>query len=58
MVGMDYAGSFFTADFIGKKLYILLFTCAVIRAAHIELVDSLLLNDFLLCFKDTLQKEA
>lgn len=51
MVGVDYAGPLFTADFVGRKHYILLFTCAVIRAVHIELVDSLSLPDFLLAFR-------
>ena len=41
IVGVDYAGPLFTADFVGKKFYLLMFTCAVIRAIHIELVDSL-----------------
>ena len=51
VVGIDHAGPLFCSDISGKKLYILLFTCAVIRAIHIELVDSLSLEDFLLAFK-------
>ena len=34
-----------------KKHYILLFTCAVIRAVHLELVQSLSLEDFMLAFR-------
>ena len=53
VVGIDHhdAGPLFCSDISGKKLYTLLFTCAVIRAIHIELVDSLSLEDFLLAFK-------
>ena len=31
----------YCCDFAGKKFYVLLFTCAVIRAVHLELVESL-----------------
>lgn len=34
-----------------KKLYICLFTCAVVRAVHLELTDSLSTGDFILAFK-------
>lgn len=51
VTGMDYAGPLFCCDHPGKKLYILLFTCAVIRAVHLELTDSLSLADFLLAFR-------
>ena len=51
VVGIDHADPLFCSDISGKKLYILLFTCAVIRAIQIELVDSLSLEDFLLAFK-------
>lgn len=39
--GLDHAGPLFCSDFVGKKFYILLFTCAVTRAVHLELVTSL-----------------
>ena len=45
IIGVDYAGPVFCADQPGKKLYILIFTCAVIRALHIELTDSLNVED-------------
>ncbi|KAK3803060.1 hypothetical protein RRG08_027982 [Elysia crispata] len=46
--GVDHAGPFFCSDTGDRKLYIALFTCAVIRAVHIELVDSLSVEDFIL----------
>ncbi len=51
VTGMDYCGPLYTADFVGHKFYVLLFTCAVKRAVHIELVNSLSLVDFMLAFK-------
>ena len=46
--GLDYAGPFFCVDKPSSKFYILLFTCAVIRAIHLELTDSLSMSDCLL----------
>ena len=45
VTGLDYAGPLYCTDMSAKKLYILLFTCAVIRAVHLELTDSLSLSD-------------
>ena len=50
-VGIDFAGPLFCADLPRTKLYVLLFTCAVVRAIHLELTDSLSLEDFLLAFR-------
>jgi len=50
VVGLDHAGPLYCADRKGK-FYILLFTCAVVRAVHLELVDSLSLEDFLYGFR-------
>lgn len=50
-VGLDYAGPLYCLDCPGKKLYILLFTCAVIRAVHLELVESMSVPDFLMGFR-------
>ena len=44
-VGLDYAGPLYIKDEQDKKVYILLFTCSVTRAIHLELTDSLGLND-------------
>ena len=51
IVGLDYAGPLYSSDFPSKKLYILLFTCAVVRAIHLELTDSLLTSDCLLALR-------
>ena len=40
VTGIDHAGPLYCADDPGKKFYILLFTCAVVRAVHLELVES------------------
>ncbi|GFO43023.1 transposon tf2-9 polyprotein [Plakobranchus ocellatus] len=49
VVGIDYAGPIFCKNAPGQKFYVLLFTCAVIRAEHLELAESLALSHFLLC---------
>lgn len=41
VTGLDHGGPLFCCDMPGRKFYILLFTCAVTRAIHLELVDSL-----------------
>ena len=51
VVGLDYAGPVYCSDFPGSKFYILLITCAVVRAVHLELTASLSLEDFLLAFR-------
>jgi len=51
VTGLDYAGPLFCIDLLSKKLYILLFTCAVIRAVHLELTDSLSLSDCMLALR-------
>ena len=47
--GIDYAGPLY--DRSGRKQYIVLFTCGIIRAVHLELVGSLKTSDFLLAFQ-------
>jgi len=44
-VGVDLAGPLFLKD--GSKVWIVLFTCAVYRAVHLELVKSLSTEAFL-----------
>ena len=51
VVGLDHAGPVYCSDTGKKKHYILLFTCGVIRAVHLELVPSLCLSDFMLAFR-------
>ncbi|GFY10277.1 integrase catalytic domain-containing protein [Trichonephila clavipes] len=49
IVGIDLAGPLFLKD--GKKVWITLFTCAVYRAIHLELVNSLTSDAFLLALR-------
>lgn len=49
ITGCDFTGPFFLKN--GKKVYILVFTCTVIRAVHLELCSSQKLDDFLLAFR-------
>ena len=51
VIGLDYAGPLYCLDFPGKKFYILLITCGVVRAIHLELTESLNLEDFMLGFR-------
>ncbi|XP_035226814.1 uncharacterized protein LOC118199123 [Stegodyphus dumicola] len=49
ITGFDFAGPLFTKN--GDKVYICLFTCAVTRAVHLEIVSSLSTEHFLLAFR-------
>ena len=49
VIGIDYAGPLFLSG--GQKAYICLFTCAVYRAVHLELVTSLSTEEFLEAFR-------
>lgn len=51
VIGIDFAGPLFCADCPSKKFYVLLFTCAVIRAIHLELTDSMSLFDCMLAIR-------
>ena len=51
VTGLDFAGPLFCAYFPSKKFYILLFTCAVIRAIHLELTDSMSVVDCMLAIR-------
>uniref|UniRef100_L7LXX7 Putative tick transposon n=1 Tax=Rhipicephalus pulchellus TaxID=72859 RepID=L7LXX7_RHIPC len=52
ITGVDFAGPMFVKDHGGaKKVYIVLFSCAVVRAIHIEYVLDLTANSFLMAFK-------
>ncbi|XP_068232100.1 uncharacterized protein [Palaemon carinicauda] len=51
VTGIDFAGPVFSADYPEKKLYMLLFTCAIVRAVHLELTESISLVDFMQVFR-------
>ena len=51
ITGIDYAGPLYSLDFPSQKLYILLFTCGVIRAVHLELTESLQTSEFILALR-------
>ena len=50
-MSVDHAGPLYARDAVKTKFYILLFTCAVIRAVHLELVGSLSTQDIVLAFR-------
>lgn len=49
VVGVDLTGPVYLKD--GQKAWICLFTCAVVRAIHLELVQSLSTEDFLMALR-------
>ena len=49
--GVDYAGPLYITKKGNLKRYILLFTCGVTRAVHLELTQTLDTKDFLLAFE-------
>ena len=51
VTGVDFAGPLFSVEFPRKKLYICLFTCAVTRAVHLELTESLSLEQFMMALR-------
>ncbi|XP_068250660.1 uncharacterized protein [Palaemon carinicauda] len=51
VTGLHYVGPLYCADMPSKKLYILLFLCAVVCSVHSELTDSLSLADCLLAIR-------
>ncbi|XP_064625963.1 uncharacterized protein LOC135486793 [Lineus longissimus] len=58
VTGMDYFGHMFCADQPGEKKYVLLLTCAVVRAIHLELTDSLSLYNFMLAFRSFVSRRG
>ncbi|XP_054709780.1 uncharacterized protein LOC129219413 [Uloborus diversus] len=50
VTGLDYAGPFYCRE-NNEKHYLLLFTCAVTRAIHLELVPSMNTESLLLAFR-------
>ncbi|XP_064637169.1 uncharacterized protein LOC135493625 [Lineus longissimus] len=51
VTGLDYAGPLYCLDLPETKLYILLFTCAVVRSVHLELTESLSAPDYILALR-------
>ena len=51
ITGVDFAGPLYASDKPGHKLYICLYTCAVTRAVHLELTESLTTQAFVLSFR-------
>ena len=51
VTGLDHAGILYCADLPGTKLYILLFTCPIVRAIHLELVQSLNVKETVMAMK-------
>ena len=51
VTGVDHAGPLYCCDQPGKKLYVLLFTCGVVRAVHLELVSFLSSPETLMAFR-------
>ena len=50
--GLDYAGPLLTKSRVGvQKIWIALFVCGTTRAVHLEVVDSLATDEFLLAFR-------
>jgi len=51
-VGVDFAGPLYVKKGrLEVKVCICLFTCAVSRAIHLEMVENLSVSDFMLCFR-------
>ena len=48
---LDFAGPLFSVDYPKQKLYVCLFTCSVVRAVHLELTESMDVDEFLLAFQ-------
>ena len=51
VTGLDHAGPLYCCDTPRKKYWVLLFTCGVMRAVHLELVDVLSTDDTVLAFR-------
>ncbi|GFT88986.1 integrase catalytic domain-containing protein [Trichonephila clavipes] len=56
ITGVDLAGPLHLRD--GKKAWILLFTCAVYRAIHLDLIQSLSTNEILLGFRSFIARRG
>lgn len=52
VTGVDYTGALYVRESnIERKVYVCLFTCATTRAVHLEIVEDLTVESFLLAFR-------
>ena len=52
VTGVDFTGALYVRTSAGEgKVYLCLFTCAVSRAIHLEIVSDLSVESFLLAFR-------
>ena len=51
VIGIDYTGAINVKDTLCPKVYIILFTCAVTRAIHLEIAEDGSEDEFLRCFR-------
>lgn len=51
VTGLDFAGPIYCRDNPNHKYYALVFSCAVVRAIHLELTDSMSLEDFMFALR-------
>ena len=58
IIGIDHTGVLYCRDFPGHKFSILLITCAVTRAVHLELVNSLGTEDVVLALRRMISRRG
>lgn len=59
VVGMNFAGPLFPKECgVAKKCYILVITCAITRAVHLELVSDLTTERFILAFRHFISRRG
>ena len=58
VLGLDHAGPLYCCDTPRKKYWVLLFTCGVVHAVHLELVDVLSTYDTVLAFWDLVARRS
>ena len=59
-VGLDHCGPFYVKEGPGKpkKCYVLIFTCAVSRGVHLELVWDMSVEDFMIGFRNFVSRRG
>ena len=66
--GLDYFGPLYIKNYLNvasggevpatKKVWVCLFTCFAVRAVHIELVEDMSAEEFLLCFRRFIARQG